>query len=133
MEKKIVSLIDDDQVYQTITKHIAEKHKDVKEVLQFFDGEEGINFFKTNKDDGDLLPDLILLDINMPYMNGWQFIDELVDLKIEGYHPVIYIVTSSSNKDDIDKAQDYLQVTGYHVKPVKRENFEAFMMQTFAN
>ena len=133
MEKKIVSLIDDDQVYQTITKHIAEKHKDVKKVLQFYDGEEGINFFKVNKTEKDALPDLILLDINMPYMNGWQFIDELFELKIIGYNPVIYIVTSSSNKEDIDRANHYLQVTGYHVKPVKRENFEAFMMETFAN
>jgi len=44
--------------------------------LQFADGEEAINYFLANKNQADRTPDLVFLDLNMPYLDGWQFLDE---------------------------------------------------------
>lgn len=62
------------------------------------------------------LPDVILLDLNMPIMDGWQFLDELVKIPNAERIP-IYIVSSSVDRRDIDKAKTYKIVNNYIIKP----------------
>jgi two-component system, chemotaxis family, chemotaxis protein CheY len=132
MEEKIVSVIDDDQVYQFVTKKIIEQ-QGIKNILQFYDGEQGIRYIKSNIDSTGKLPHLILLDINMPYLNGWQFLDELLVLELGDYKPVIYIVSSSSSKEDLEKAEGYSILSGFRVKPINREKFQALLNEMNMN
>ncbi len=62
------------------------------------------------------LPDAILLDLNMPVMDGWQFLDELVKISMAENIP-IYIVSSSVDNRDIKKAKTYKMVNKYIIKP----------------
>lgn len=123
-------IIDDDKIYQLVMKRTIEHTGLIKSVLQFYDGEEAIGYFKEKQEDTAELPELILLDINMPFMNGWQFLDEFIKLNFKNqYKSTIFIVSSSSTTEDINKAKEYSVVSGYQVKPITRAKFEE-MVQT---
>jgi two-component system, chemotaxis family, chemotaxis protein CheY len=126
------SIIDDDQVYQLVMKKTIEHTGLIKSVLQFYDGEQALVFFKANQEAIGELPELILLDINMPTMNGWEFLDEFIKLDFKNkYKSTIFIVSSSSVHEDMDKAKQYSIVSGYHVKPITKTTFEE-MVRTIA-
>ncbi|MBN8854126.1 MAG: hypothetical protein BGO55_07015 [Sphingobacteriales bacterium 50-39] len=121
-------IIDDDQIYQLVMKRTIEQSGMVRDILQFYDGEEAINYFKEKQQTPEDLPELILLDINMPYMDGWQFLDEFIKIPFKGnYKRIIYIVTSSSTTEDQNKAKEYEVVSGYHVKPITKDMLEQIM------
>jgi CheY-like chemotaxis protein len=121
-------IIDDDQVYQLVMRRAIEQSGMVKDVLQFYDGEEAINFFKEKHQYPEVLPELILLDINMPYMDGWQFLDEFIKIPFKGeYQRTIYIISSSSTMEDLNKAKQYSIVSGYHIKPITKDKFEEIL------
>lgn len=126
-------IIDDDQIYQLVMKRTFEQSGMIKHVLQFYDGEEAINYFKEKQQTPEALPELILLDINMPYMDGWQFLDEFIKIPFNSnYKRIIYIVTSSSTAEDRNKAKQYEVVSGYHVKPITKDVFEQIMQSIAA-
>jgi CheY-like chemotaxis protein len=121
-------IIDDDQIYQLVMKRTIEQSGLVKDVLQFYDGEEAIDYFRKNQQSPEALPELILLDINMPYMDGWQFLDEFIKIPFkDNYKRIIYIVSSSSTTEDLNKAKEYEVVSGYHIKPITKDMFEQMM------
>lgn len=117
------AIIDDDQVYQLILKKTFEKSHPTQALLQFYNGEEAFEFLKDNSSNlASNLPDVLLLDINMPFMNGWQFLDALETLPNAGnYHPVIYIISSSPATEDIEMANQYTRVANYIIKPVTKD------------
>jgi CheY-like chemotaxis protein len=124
MEKSFrFAIIDDDQVYQLILKKTFEKSQPFHSLLQFYNGEEAIDFLKANSAAPiQELPEILLLDINMPFMNGWQFLEALETLSIAGaYKPVIHIISSSPATEDIERASQYKRVSSYIVKPVTKE------------
>jgi CheY-like chemotaxis protein len=123
MNKKLtIAIIDDDIIFHFIFSKLMENLQGVNEVLIFSDGKEAIDFINSNINNLDKLPDIIFLDINMPVMNGWQFLDryKLLEMKKK---IMIYIVSSSNNPDDIDKAKAILEVSDYLVKPIKGEQY----------
>jgi two-component system chemotaxis response regulator CheY len=121
-------IIDDDQIYQLVMKKTIEQTGLVKSILQFYDGEEAIGYFREKFEAIEDLPQLILLDINMPFMNGWQFLDEFIKIDFKhDYKSTIFIVSSSSTSEDMNKAKEYSVVSGYHVKPITRNKFEEMM------
>lgn len=72
-----VCLIDDDKIYQFTARKILESTGLAKKILSFYNGSEAIGFLKQSfTTDQNELPDVIFLDINMPVMNGWQFLEE---------------------------------------------------------
>ncbi len=83
----------------------------------FKNGQEAIDYLRPCFLNGDKVPELILLDLNMPVMDGWQFLDEFVRIPCEK-KVVLYVVTSSINPQDIKRARLYEEVTDYAVKPV---------------
>ncbi|GGH78852.1 CheY-like chemotaxis protein [Filimonas zeae] len=124
MEKSLrFAIIDDDQVYQLILKKTFEKSQPAHSLMQFYNGEEAIDFLKANTSNPvQSLPEILLLDINMPFMNGWQFLEALENLPIAGsYKPVIHIISSSPATEDIEMAGQYKRVSSYIVKPVTKE------------
>ena len=113
----ITYIIDDDQFYQSGIKRLLDFIPVEKNVLQFYDGQHAIDYLKS----GNLteFPTLIFLDINMPLMNGWEFLDEFIKLnKKPEQKTTIYMVTSSLNDDDLAKASKYKEITEYVIKPI---------------
>lgn len=117
-----VAIIDDDPVYQTITHKRLTRRELAGNVLIFCDGQEAIEFFRLRGSDPQLLPDLILLDLNMPIMDGWDFLDEYRTLLPQLKKKVaICVVTSSISPEDSERALNSQGVIAFISKPVSDE------------
>ncbi len=124
-----ICLIDDDKIYQFTAKKIIESTNLTKAVLSFFNGEEAIDFFKSNLQNVDSIPDIIFLDINMPIKDGWQFLEDFKSLLNDVKKDItIYMVSSSVDDYDIKKSKEYSFVTDYIIKPINRERFEQLIV-----
>lgn len=120
MKKKIIWVIDDDIIYQTIINKLIQKMEVFSNYSSFMNGKDAI-ISLTNKleEDSNNLPDIILLDINMPVMDGWEFIEEIKKIKSKiKKHIQIYIVSSSIAIEDKDKSKTYAEIMGYIPKPI---------------
>lgn len=116
--EKIICVIDDDAIFQLLTKRIIDKIPGDYLLLQFENGKLAMDYFKDHLELPSRLPQLIFLDINMPVSNGWQFLDEFRSYKNGEYAPVIYMSSSSSDQNDIEQANKYEQLSGYLIKPI---------------
>lgn len=125
MKNKIslVSVIDDDHFFQFATKRVLELSEKVDEVLQFYDGELAIKYFITNKYQKEKIPNLIFLDLNMPFMDGWQFLDAFTANNFSMDIITIYICTSSSYSNDQERYKKYPKLQGYLIKPISKDEF----------
>ena len=120
MIKKSIWVIDDDPIYQIIINKLIKKSDFFSTANSFKNGKEAIDFLQnTIKKDRLSPPDIILLDINMPIMDGWEFLEELEILK-PGIEKkiIIYIVSSSIAVEDKNKSKKYSNVLGYISKPI---------------
>jgi CheY-like chemotaxis protein len=123
--RKKLMIIEDDEVFVFITMEII---KDTgypdDEITVSSNGKEAIAFLKTAVDNQELLPEVIFLDLNMPVMDGWEFLDEFTLLKHRFKHKVtVYIVSSSVSPHDVQRAKDITDVSDFIVKPVTKERF----------
>jgi CheY-like chemotaxis protein len=116
----ILCFIDDDEVYQyTITRSVK-THGLAKKILVFADGEEAMGFLIDNIANNEDLPDIIFLDINMPIMDGWHFLEEYVKIKPRLSKIItIYMVTSSVDPVDEAYAKKISEISDYIIKPIK--------------
>lgn len=121
-----VCIIDDDKIYVTLVSKIIELRKISKELLVFKNGKEAIDYFigsLTNKEEE--VPEIILLDLNMPVMNGWEFLEEFSKIRNQLDKEIsLYVVSSSIDSRDIDRAKNIQEVTDYLTKPIKLIDFE---------
>jgi two-component system chemotaxis response regulator CheY len=122
-----VGIIDDDSIFQFITKKMINRLLPGCTMLQFSDGQEAIDFIRDHVHTQAELPKLILLDINMPRLNGWQFLDCLQGEPIAGYNPFIYMASSSCDSQDLAMAESYTQIQGYLPKPLSKEKLETIL------
>lgn len=119
-----VFVVDDDKVYHFILKNLL-KRNNIEVNSRFFEnGHDAIEGLKENSKNGTTLPDLILLDINMPVMDGWQFLEEFRKIKATlNKETVIYMVSSSNSPFDLNKAKDFPnEIQDYFLKPVCLED-----------
>ncbi|WP_232758553.1 response regulator [Flavobacterium sp. ALD4] len=127
-EKLMIAIVDDDPIFQFIAKRFIKSFESVNQMLIFSDGKDAMDFLYFNINDKDKLPDIIFLDINMPVMNGWQFLNKYIELKSKIEKKIIiYIVSSSNNPDDFIQAQSIHEVTDYIVKPIDREKYTSIL------
>ena len=126
MEKnKIICLIDDEEIVQFIVKTIVKKLNINVNLSSYFSGTEALNSFKQLLGSVDELPDIILLDINMPVMNGWQFLEEFIKLQSQiNKKIVIYIFSSSTSIEDMNKSKSYVEISGYLSKPISTDTLK---------
>jgi CheY-like chemotaxis protein len=116
----VICIIDDDDVYQYTVTRALKSHSLAKKILVFSDGEEALDFLSDNIAHKESLPDVIFLDINMPIMDGWQFLEEYVKLKPRvGKKITIYMVTSSVDPIDVERAEKFQEISDYLVKPIQ--------------
>lgn len=117
--KKTICVIDDDEIYQRIIKKIISRAEVFTDALFFKSAKVALDKFLKRDTP---LPSVILLDINMPVMDGWQFLKTL-----ENFTPTLYeeskifIVTSSIAYSDKEKMKDFPEVSGFLSKPLRTE------------
>lgn len=114
-----IMLIDDDEIHSNLCYELILKSGITQSVSIFNDAEEALQFIRENTAKPDALPDLIFLDINMPFMDGWEFLDAYESVKPEiGKEIVLILLTSSVYKNDIEKAKQYKSVVEYIKTPI---------------
>lgn len=115
-----VCIVDDDEIYQYTVVKVLENFGLAEKIQVFSDGDEAFTFLLDNIDNPEALPDVILLDINMPIMDGFQFMEEYVKIKPKvGKKIVIYMVSSSVDSVDIERAKSISEISDYIIKPIK--------------
>lgn len=119
---KTLTLVDDDDIFVFLTTKIIEQTNLVDLIKVFGNGLDAINFLKENKNNVDALPEIILLDLSMPIMNGWQFLEKYNKLNPTiGKKITIYICSSSISPDDITRAKTISEVSDYIIKPITKD------------
>lgn len=117
-----ICIIDDDEVYKFFMKRVLKIKRLAEDVMSFADGEEAYNFIYKNKKNPEKLPDLIFLDINMPIMDGFQFMDEYAKIQPEIDKKIpIFMITSSIDPIDLEHSKKYAEITDFIIKPVKAD------------
>lgn len=121
----LVALIEDDEIVKFIESKVIESTKLVNRIKTFSNGEEAINFLKIHSKTPNLLPEIILLDLNMPIMDGFEFLEKYILLKPKlGRKITIYVASSSISPADIDRINQVSEVSDYIIKPITKEKFE---------
>ena len=112
-------IVDDDSIYRFTMVKALESTKVPMEIMAFSDGEEAIDFMLDNLDQDSVFPDVIFLDIDMPIMDGFQFMEEYIKIKPRvGKKITIYMVSSSLDPVDIERAKKISAISDYIVKPI---------------
>lgn len=112
-------IVDDDPIFvYSLTKLISLRNL-CDEVLSYPNGADALEALKNANDTGFLIPDIILLDINMPIMDGWEFLNEYAKLLPTFKKPItLYLLSSSVDDADIKRANAIEAVSRYITKPV---------------
>ena len=76
------------------------------------------------------MPDIIFLDLQMPYMNGWAFLDLMEEILENLTKPDVYIISSFEVFEDFEKARQHHLVKGYFTKPLDKHNLEFVFMRS---
>lgn len=114
-----ILIIDDDEINNFIAAKLIDKIPPKAKVSTCVNGQEGINFVKNKLNNQNEFPDIIFLDINMPLMNGWEFLEEYEQIKNDIKKKVtINMLSSSVYNDDITKAETYTTVNKFISKPL---------------
>ncbi|MDH7911230.1 response regulator [Flavobacteriaceae bacterium 144Ye] len=114
------AIIDDNMIFRKVTKVLLLK-TGIKEenILLFDNGKEMFDFMENQSEDIHFLPEIIFLDLNMPVMDGWDFLSALKAFRQKyNYNPKIYILTSSVDDKDYQEVIKITSVEDYLIKPI---------------
>tara|TARA_R110000850_G_scaffold128494_1_gene247905 strand:- start:683 stop:1063 length:381 start_codon:yes stop_codon:yes gene_type:complete len=106
---KKIMLVDDTPVSNFIMSKAIQAHLPNSQVVAYSDPEEAYDNIKIEN------PDLIFLDLNMPIMDGWEFLEKM---KENGLHVKVAILSASCNTSDLRKWQSYQNVVNFCIKPI---------------
>lgn len=119
--------IDDDPITLMLCKKVIEKASFSAEVITAHNGEEALALFNELKNNINKAkkPQLIFLDLNMPVMGGWEFLDNFSTAQYEEFNSIGIIVLSSTiNPEDLEKAKNYPAVVDFLSKPISKSMLE---------
>jgi CheY-like chemotaxis protein len=118
---KRILLIDDDPIFVFLLKKALQTIDSTLTIDIFSDGEKAISYLYSIKDSETLVPDIIFLDLNMPVLDGWGFLDEYSVLSEQlGKKIELYILSSSISPEDVRHASDYPVIMDYLIKPLEK-------------
>ncbi|MDC6351019.1 response regulator [Zeaxanthinibacter sp. PT1] len=121
-------IIDDDPIFIYGTKRIMKEVNFCDEILVYQNGQQALDGLSSIVESDENFPSVIFLDLNMPIMNGWEFLDQLITIN----HPkkdnlIIYIISSSIDPRDLERVKDYEIVHNYILKPVTPKDLSTVM------
>jgi CheY-like chemotaxis protein len=129
-----ILLVDDDEPTNFLNQMVLEEMGITHHIRIAQNGEEALTYLRKTGIGNETcpLPDLILLDINMPAMNGWEFLQHYAALPShQKANVVIVMLTTSLNPDDRAKAQQISEVTGFETKPLTIDKLQGLLEKYF--
>lgn len=121
MKPICIMLVDDNKDDNFFHERVIKQHNPDNLVITKNTGMKALDYLTLNGEGGPC-PDLIFLDINMPGMNGWDFLEEYDRLDKERQkRPIIIMLTTSENPDDVARAKGWAVVSDYKSKPLTEE------------
>jgi CheY-like chemotaxis protein len=112
-----ILLIDDDMISNMLTRIHIQDLAIAEQVIIATNGQQGIDYLTNNSPSSTdkTWPELILLDINMPIMDGFEFLEQFIELDLTN-KPLVVILTTSNDSRDMEKGHQF-NVAGYLPKP----------------
>ncbi|PRX56865.1 response regulator [Flagellimonas meridianipacifica] len=133
MKAKKVFLVDDDFIFREAAEVLITSSGLTDEVFHFENGLEAYNRLEELSETPEHLPEIMLLDINMPVMNGWELLEELRQVKSVVRDSIqIHILTSSIAPEDLNLSKEYEFIDGYITKPLTRADLKKLSQSTVA-
>lgn len=123
MQQNLVMLVDDDPMSNTYSALVVKKQNPNTEVVTFNSGTSALKYLK---EEANPKPAIILLDLNMPVMNGWDFMEEYEKLNLE---IEVVVVTSSNDYEDRNRTRSFNRIIDYFVKPITVENIRRLFLR----
>jgi CheY-like chemotaxis protein len=124
-----ILFIDDDTITLMLCKMVISKSLFSKEIVTAKNGEEALQYFNTLKQANTnphlSKPQLIFLDLNMPVMSGWEFLDSFSTTEYSEFNNTKVIILSSTiDPEDLEKSNKYPMVIDFLSKPISKEMLE---------
>lgn len=121
--------VDDDPITLMLCKMVINKASFSNKIITAKNGEEALNYFKSfdsaSTEEQSQKPQLIFLDLNMPVMGGWEFLDCFNTTEYSAYNTIKVIILSSTiDPEDLEKAKKYPMVLDFLSKPISKEMLE---------
>ncbi|MGO4912673.1 MULTISPECIES: response regulator [unclassified Leeuwenhoekiella] len=120
---KLACIVDDDPIFVFGIKKMMKLTEFCENFLVFSNGQEALDSLIAIIQKGEDVPQLILLDLNMPVMDGWEFLEEFTKVN-PPKEITIYILTSSIDPRDLKRAKKFNSVSNYVIKPITVEQLE---------
>lgn len=127
---KNIYLIDDDKLFIFLLKKTIGLTGIPTNISDFPDGQSALDHIRANRDNAALLPDVIFLDLRMPIMDGWEFLEEYKDIAgTLARKNRLYVFSSSISPYDIENAKNNPLVTDFIIKPILKEKFAEILSE----
>jgi CheY-like chemotaxis protein len=123
---KTIMIIEDNPIDLYISSRVILKNNFTENLLKYSSAQLALDYLIENQDIEDLLPNLILIDIHMPIMTGFEFMDiyNLFSAKLKK-NCEIYVLSSTIDELDIKKVDDDTNIKSFHEKPITKEFLES--------
>lgn len=129
---KCIMLIDDNEDDNFMHERAIKKYNNAITVIAKLSGREALDYLIDKSSHPEAHPELIFLDINMPEMNGWDFLELYNKLDAELQSTVVVVMlTSSDSPNDLEQGSNYATLSDYKLKPLTPEMLDEVINKHF--
>jgi len=125
--KLTIGILEDDLVSQFATRYCIEQSGHECEIIIYDDARMALENFSSNNPRERIMPDILFVDLIMPMMGGWEFLDRLEKIKGQANDMEIYVLSAFTNSKDRISARQHAMIKGFFDKPLSRYSIDKIL------